>query len=106
MYYNRYTWNDENRVIADGIYDVSGLEYHFVQAEGADRINAESREFIDKHNGDVWVGAAYGAYGVFIFAGEPRDIEDHAVNGQFNYGCNALVGCDGATSIFICAEND
>lgn len=106
-----YKYESENRLLSDGIYDVTGIPIlHFNDIEWYEPEKLEEQEgvkaFMEAHPNYV-VAQAYETYTIYILAGRPESIGKKVwkAGNSFNYGSgNLLTGCP--DSILILAEND
>lgn len=107
----QYKYETENRLLKDGIYDVTDIDYlafEKINWDEPEKLEAikEVQDFIRKWPNYI-VAQAYQARTLFLFATGPENItkKTHKEGAGFNYGsCNLLTNCP--KSILILAEDD
>lgn len=106
---------DKDRVLEDGIYDVSGIPYfieqdremrHIDNAGKGRPLSEDAKEFMDNYK-DYVIGNAYGCPDSFILGWKPELIKEptRKIGSGFNYGSTNLIeNCP--RSVLILAEDD
>lgn len=103
---------NEDRMISDGIYDVTNID--FVQFDGDLRFGAYSKTeegfdevlaFIEKYSNEFVIACAYQSDQTFLLAQHPHEFKGTKVGSGFNHGsCNLITSCP--ESLLILAEDD
>jgi hypothetical protein len=98
----------QNRILNDGIYDVTEIERIYCRFSTTNQISPDDAlritEFCDKHEkSKVVVASPYETFGIFLFAVRPRRLTSKT--GEVGHGANLLIS-NSPKEVLILAEND
>jgi hypothetical protein len=100
----------QNRILDDGIYDVTEIERIYCRFSTTNQIFPDDAlritEFCDKHGkSKVVVASPYETFGIFLFAVRPRRLTSKRQTGEVGHGANLLIS-NSPKEVLILAEND
>lgn len=102
--------NLDESLLRDGMYDVTGITYLFLENAEMWKISDSDsqaiREFKAIHGAEnVRVAAPYETFGIYLFAGTPRKLSRDNATGSCGRGSNLLVSNCPKEILIIC-KND